>query len=366
MQTALRITNAQSGTPYHQCHRMHRCQPRDKQQKKKKAAACRSYNDFLMGRILPITLDYYIQKSETERINITTKENFEYLYHSAQRYATLSGIDLPFRQTKETPRMNIINLYKAVDSILPQHVNLEQKDGVLYFCLYQFHDWEDSLYWIPLDFTEKLPKQLKRITLEFIRRFSHHHGMQDITETYYYEMAGDYLKNYGDYDEEAAEEEIKSYAATVQSYEEGKAHHALQQMKKKKICANLAKEIQNCHPNKNNEQALLNLIKEGMEYITPESPNIMHYSYDWAHEESPDFHPIEPSVQLALTYSINDALVDEMETYYRSDWQESYAITPVTTLYLTPETDKLFTMDDFPERLSRWLHRFIKHIANNF
>lgn len=262
--------------------------------------------------------------------------------------------------------MNIINLYKAVDSILPQHVNLEQKDGVLYFCLYQFHDWEDSLYWIPLDFTEKLPKQLKRITLEFIRRFSHHHGMQDITETYYYEMAGDYLKNYGDYDEEAAEEEIKSYAATVQSYEEGKAHHALQQMKKKKICANLAKEIQNCHPNKNNEQALLNLIKEGMEYISPESPNIMHYSYDWAYEESPDFHPIEPSVQLALTYSINDALVDEMETYYRSDWQESYAITPVTTLYLTPETDKLFTMDNFPERLSRWLHRFIKHIANNF
>lgn len=366
MQTAVRNTKGLFGTTYHQRHKMHRCQPGNEQQEKKKATTRRNYNDFLMGRILPFIPDYYIQISETERVNITTEENFKYLYHSAQKYATLAGIDLPFRRTKGTPRTNISNLYKALDSILPEHINLEQKNGILYFCLYQYHDWEDALYWIPLDFTEKLPKQLKRITLEFIRRFIRHHDIEDITGTYYYEMAEDYLANYGNYVKEAPAKEIKSYAAVIQSYEKGKAHRALQQINKRKFCANLEREIQNCHPNKNNEHILLDLIKEGMEYISPECPNIMHYSYDWAYEKSPEFHPIELHAQLALTYSINDALMDEMETYYRSDWQESYAITPVTILYLTPETDKLFTMDDFPERLSRWLHRFIKHIANNF
>lgn len=366
MQTALGITDAQPGVSYHQRHKLHRRQPGNKQQEKKKAAARRSHNDFLMGRILPMTPDYYINKGETGRINLTTEESFEYLYLSAQRYATLAGIDLPFRRTKETPRINIINLYKVLDSILPQHLNLEEAGGRLHFCLYQFHDWEDSLYWIPLDFTARLPKQLKRITLEFIRRFARHHGMQDITDTYYYEMAGNYLNNYGDYDEEATTEQIKGYAATVRSYEEGKAHRVLQRMKKRNFCANLEGEIEGCHPGKGNEQALLDLIKEGMEYISPETPRIIQYSYDWAYEESPEFSPIELDVQLALTYSINDALADEMESYYRSDWQESYAITPVTRLYLTPETDRLFAMDDFPERLCLWLNRFIKHVANNF
>lgn len=30
------------------------------------------------------------------------------------------------------------------------------------------------------------------------------------------------------------------------------------------------------------------------------------------------------------------------------------------------ETDCLFQMDDYPEKLSKWLARFTKHIADNF
>lgn len=366
MQTALTTTNGGIGGYYHQRCKMHRCQPGDKPQEKKKAPARRSHNDFLMGRILPIAPDLYIEKNEGERINLTRHENFQYLYRSAQKYTTLAQIELPFRPVKGTSRLNIANLYKALDSILPQHINLEQRDGRLYFCLYQFHDWEESLYWIPLDFTAKLPKHLKKITLEFIRRFIRHHGIQDITGTYYYEMALEYLENYGRYNEEAPVQEIKRYAAISHSYEEGKAHQALRRMEKRKFCINLEKEIQSYHPNKAAEQVFLNLIKEGMAYISPDSPSIMQYSYDWAYEESPDFRPVELEMQLALTYSLQDALADEMESYYNSDRQETYAITPVTTLYLTPETDKLFVMDDFPECLSKWLDRFIHHITKHF
>lgn len=33
---------------------------------------------------------------------------------------------------------------------------------------------------------------------------------------------------------------------------------------------------------------------------------------------------------------------------------------------LTPETDSLFQMDDYPERLSRWLVCFTGYIDDNF
>jgi hypothetical protein len=49
-----------------------------------------------------------------------------------------------------------------------------------------------------------------------------------------------------------------------------------------------------------------------------------------------------------------------------SDYQETYALTPVTYKLLTPETDCLFQMDDYPERLSRWLVRFTDYIDDNF
>lgn len=367
MQTAIRIANAESGTLYHQRSRMHRCQPGSKQQEKKKVAARRSNNDSLMGRILPIAPDYHAKAGETERINLTTKENFEYLYSSAQKYAGLTGIELPFFKTKDSYRINIINLYRALDNVLADNINIEVVNDRLHFCLYRFHDWPDhTLFWIPLDFTKKLPRQLKRITLEFIRQFVRHHGIQDITETYYYEMAHDYLMDYGDYNEEATAKEMKQYAALVKSYEEGKAHRAIDRMSRKKFCADLVREIQNCQPEKKNEKVLLNLITEGRTFISPNSPGIMRYYYDWAYEESPDFRPIELGTQIMLTYSIYDAMTDEMESYFNSDCQESYVITPVTTFYLTPETDRIFKMDNFPERFYKWLDRFLKHISNNF
>ena len=96
-----------------------------------------------------------------------------------------------------------------------------------------------------------------------------------------------------------------------------------------------------------------------------DSPSIMQYAYDWSYEESPDFEPVGLDIQIMLTWSPTDAMAEEMETYINSDYHESYAITPVTTLLLTPDTDTPFSMNDFPERFSKWLDSF-NLVANNF
>ena len=339
-----------------------------RQQKEKKAAAGRNRNDFLTGRILPVTPDYYMESRAGEKINLTTRENFDFLYRSALRYSGLVGLRLPFRPTGKSPRMNIIKLYRAMDTILPEHVNLEEENGRLYFCLYRFHEWpEYKLFWIPLEFTERLPEKLGRIALEFIRQLARHHGIPKSTDTSYYEMAHDYLEDYRLYDEEATAGEIRRKAALARLYEKGKAHRILKRMDNPKgFLADLEGEIRKYHTKKNYERALLELLTEGTAYISHGSPSIMQYSYDWAYEEAPDFRPVGLNTQIMVTWSVKDAMNDEMESYFNSDYQESYVITPVTTFHLTPDTEKPFSMDNFPERFSQWLTCFIKLITNNF
>ena len=155
MQTVIGTTNGSPGTTYYQRGRMHRHQPGNRQQKEKKAAAGRNRNDFLTGRILPVTPNYCMEIRAGEKINLTTRENFDFLYRSALRYSALVGLRLPFRPTGKSPRMNIVKLYRAMDTILPEHVNLEEENGRLYFCLYRFLEWpEYYVFWIPLVFTE--------------------------------------------------------------------------------------------------------------------------------------------------------------------------------------------------------------------
>ena len=368
MQTVIGTTNGRSGTTYYQRGRMHRHQPGNRQQKEKKAAAGRNRNDFLTGRILPVTPDFNLESRAGEKIKLTTRENFDFLYRSALRYSGLVGLRLPFRPTGKSPRMNIIKLYRAMDTILPEHVNLEEENGRLYFCLYRFHEWpEYKLFWIPLEFTERLPEKLGKIALEFIRQLARHHGIPKSTDTSYYEMAHDYLEDYRLYDEEATAGVIRRKAALAKLYEKGKAHRVLERMDNPKgFLADLEGEIRKYHTKKNNERTLLELLTEGTAYISHGNPSIMQYSYDWAYEEAADFRPVGLDTQIMVTWSVKDAMNDEMENYFNSDYQESYVITPVTTFHLTPDTEKPFSMDDFPERFSQWLTCFIKLITNNF
>lgn len=76
-------------------------------------------------------------------------------------------------------------------------------------------------------------------------------------------------------------------------------------------------------------------------------PCIMDYQYDWIYEKEPDFMPAPLESQILLAYSTNDEIVRDMMSTFNVDMQESYNLTPVSTMLLTPETDRIFSMDDF-------------------
>ncbi|WP_195486401.1 hypothetical protein [Parabacteroides johnsonii] len=369
MQTALRIIQGGIGKTDYPFGRISRHPKGDIGTQKKSTASTGKRHAFLTEKIAPIAPDFKIRnRNDDAWVNLTTPENFDYLYQSALNYAGLMGIKLPFRYRKGgSPRLKISELYNAMDGSVPECVNLEEKNGRLHFCLFRYHDWpEPALFWIPVGFTELLPVALKRIAKEFIRRFVRHHGVSPITDSYYFDMGMDELKDWGNRDSDASPKEIRENSRLADSYLTGKRAKALKRIYGKPFCYNLEERIRQYRIENKKERELLDLIKEGMALITPESPCLIGYLYDWAYEESPDINPIGMEQQLMLVYSDNDTLAECMRDYMNSDYRETYALTPVTYRYLTPETNELFHMDDYPERLSEWLERFTEHINDNF
>ena len=171
MQTALRINQGEPGGTHYPIGRPVRHPKRNIGTKKEDTAATGKRHDFLTDKIPPLSPDFWHKDGyDGSPVNLTTPENFNYLYQSALNYAGLMGIKLPFRYRKGgSPRLKITELYKAMDESVPECINLEEKEGRLHFCLFRHHDWpEPTLFWIPIDFTERLPIPLRNIVLSLI------------------------------------------------------------------------------------------------------------------------------------------------------------------------------------------------------
>ena len=128
---------------------------------------------------------------------------------------------------------------------MSHHVNLELVAGRLQFCIYHFHEWPDyTLFLIPIDFAEKLHGEIKKITLEFIRRFIKYHRIQDITDTPYFEMS-ECCIDYMDMDRLDDEEKRELYRKErlFRSYEKGTVHRKLERMHSRAFCRNLERHI---------------------------------------------------------------------------------------------------------------------------
>ena len=353
---------------YHIGTRKYGHNPGHQEQEEKKTSSSRKPHGFLNTRIPSIAPDLYVENDREAMVNVTTKENLDFLYRSAMKYAQLLDVELPYHPVSRTSiREKICLLYNALDSIVSHHMNLELVDDRLHFCIYYFHDWPDcTLFLIPIDFIEKLHGKIKIIAQEFIRRFIKHHRMLDITDTPYYEMSESCI-DCVDFEQLNDEEKKNLYRKEklFRSYEKGRIHRKLCRMYSRAFCRNLEERIRNCNPSNDKERRLLGLIAEGMSLISKDSPHIMNYDYDFASEKERDFNPPPLEYQILLTYSITDTVAKDLESCFSTDCQETYNQTPVSFTFITPETEELFRPDNYPERFSRWFEKFVEHVIYN-
>ena len=145
-------------------------------------------------------------------------------------------------------------------------------------------------------------------------------------------------------------------------HKRGKISRLLTEVRDKSYYKNLQKELERYEAKNDCERNLIEAMKEGLELICPER-SIMQYAYDPFFDENPDFLPMQLERQIRFIYDIDDGITASLEEYFNSSMQETYEIIPTTVYRLTPQTEELFYMDDYPERFFTWADKFIELTA---
>lgn len=297
-------------------------------------------------------------------INLVTQENYEYLRDSYYRYACLLN-EIPRHDPGQSYGAGIANLYDEMQQLVKDaSVNIEAVGERLQFVLWKPNEWgEYNLYWFPAAFIERLRPRFRRLAITFLHELMKSQRFRSITEwdeiDYIYEWMQDSLS------EDYSQQERHEIQGLVASYKSGRIHRLLQRIERRSYYKNLPRALRKYTPADAVEQSLLKLMTEGLQFIGKDKPSVMDFAYDPHFEESPDFYPIRLDQQIGLAYTLQDMLSEEMVAFLNSSMQESYEIVPMTVLYLTPETDRLFTPNDYSTRFCLWADRFITFIQQH-
>lgn len=290
-----------------------------------------------------------------DRANVITRENYRFLRDSYFRYARLLR-----KEAAHTPGNSIgesiARLYDDMDTLVGDglNVNIEQDGGRLYFRLWKYHQWGCfTLYYFPVKFIESLSPALRRIAVTFMHGLMEANGIGILLGDDDAEFILDQLS---ERDEDP--HEWKGRKRILDSYRTGKIGRLLRRVETTSYYKDLPKAIGAYDPPSGFERTLVNAMRKGLPFLRPER-GIMEYAYDAFYSESPDFHPIYLEQQIRVVYDIGDIVSEYLADYYDSYSRETYDITPVTTCDLSPDTEELFRMDDYPERFFRWAEEFI-------
>ena len=90
------------GQTYHIGTRKYGHKPGHQEQEEKKTPSGRKPHGFLNTRIPSIAPDLYVEDDRDVTVNVTTKENLDFLYRSAMKYAQLLNTELPYHPKGRT------------------------------------------------------------------------------------------------------------------------------------------------------------------------------------------------------------------------------------------------------------------------
>ena len=291
--------------------------------------------------------------------NYVTRENYEFLRDSYLRYAELLGVKAGHKAAKSISE-SILRLHAEMDTLVGDglNVNLEYEEDRVCFALWKCHRWgEYTLYWFPVKFLECLNPELRRITITFLHDFMRSNRLDTMNDG----EDTDYVLEWEA--EAAAEERDKKdcgeYLKMIKSYKSGRIYRLLERVRIRSYYKNLPKKLELYKARNDFERELVGVMREGLELIDPQR-SIMQYAYDPFFDENPDFTPMHLERQIRFIYDIHDNVTASMEEFFNSSVQETYEITPVTVCKLSPRTERLFYMDDYPERFFTWADKFIE------
>lgn len=324
----------------------------------------RGRNSFLNTALVPIAQKNLVVETygspDYTKVNVITRENYEFLRDSFFKYATLLNVEAVHTPGGSIGE-SIARLYDEMNALAGDNlnVNIEQEGGRLFFRLWKYHQWGSyTLYYFPVKFLESIHPVLRRIAVTFIHKLIKANGIETFLDYDDTDFMFEMLSECDDCDSTEGKERMK----LLDSYRNGKISRLLKRVESKSYYKNLPEALESYKPQNGFEQPLINVMKRGLPFLSPER-GIMEYGYDAYYSENPDFHPMYLQQQIRIVYDINDVVSEYLVDYYNCYSRETYDITPVTVCDLSPDTEDLFRMDDYPERFFKWADEFINIIC---
>ena len=332
----------------------------DKNGKSYGAKRCR--NSFLKNAVSPLPPHSIIREDHNgDTYNLITQKNYDYLRDSYFRYAELMNEKAEHNPGRSIGE-GISNLYHEMNALVGDSINLnyEEDCGCLYFNLWKAHIWGDyTLYYFPIKFVEELNPKLRRIAITFM-----HHLMKgnEFTTINNEDDMDWVIEMLSDDSENENPKDRKNKKQLLHSYTSGKAYILLNRVWNKSYYKNLTKAINEYDCRNDFEKGLIHMMKSGIEFTKPVKP-IIRYAYDPFYDDEPDFLPMELGQQIRTVYDCNDMVTEYLEDLFNSNRQESYEILPTSTFKVTPQSNKIFKIEDsYPERFFKWADKFINYI----
>ena len=323
------------------------------------AKRCRCH--FLTTPLRPIAPEHVQAGEENDGYELVTQENYEYLRNSYLRYAELMEAT-PNHRPGASLGESINNVYREMRALIGDkpNLNIEENGGRLYFNLWAYYEWgKYMVYYFPVKFIEELNPRLKRIAISFFNGLMHANGFSTIMEEYDLDIVLEWMTD----TQCQTHEEVEKAKALKYSYDCGRAFKLLETVWKKSYHKNLKAAVDRYMPQNELERSLINAMQEGMEFIYTDR-GLMHYAYDPYFDEECDYPPIPLDRQIRVLYDADDIVSDGILDYFNCEQRETYEITPVRCMALSPHTDKLFSMgDNYPERFFKWATKFIDIIS---
>ena len=331
------------------------------EQEKADYGAQRCRNSFLKTSFAPIAPQNITRDWGGEVYNYVTQANYHYLVQSAMKYAELLNIELKHNPGRSIGE-GISNIYDELNSIIGNiNLNIDPNADKLEFTLWKYHPWGDYTFlWLPVKFIEDLNPQLQKIALTFIHNLMQSNGMSTLNDMYDFEWVLDWAKEGLC---ECEEEDRETNEQIIKSYESGKIFRLMERIEKKSYYKNIPDKLVKYVPNNEFEEQLINLFKEGLSFIGKDKPSIMSYGYDPYYDEEMDYHPVDMDRMIRIVYDLDDFMTYSLSEWANSELREAYDISPVTQMALSPETSRLFSMDNYPDQFFKWFDKLCTLIS---
>ena len=310
----------------------------------------RPVNGFLTSVFEPI---------HTTEINpLFQADNYNYLYQSARKYASLLGENFIL---EPDPR-NFEAVCDKLDALLPkgQGIRLFVKDNRIHFkIINSIH--ENLLFYIPCKIIDETDGIFRDILVGFFRLFQREQRLTPLLENQNFEM----WKSEVEYYEESRGEEIDDdWRTAIQAYMEGEIGKTLKLVDQKPQYSidELAIVIDSYTPLDKTEKKILNYIRKGLKFLKA-GKIMLHYT------NQPRLCDEERAVDadniFMIVYDDDDLIVENLIHYMNEYANEvGYEFFSSINTIITPETKTLAKEDKFILRFFEWINDFTYVLRN--